>query len=150
MNCHWSPISHIVRRWAEMTLLHVNICLKLRWSPIPHTVCRWAEKALGRLHICTEYQNFCWSPIPRTFCRCEEMALVRLQICTYLSKPSLVIYTSHRLYMSKKSMVRCYCAHTFYRFAEKLWWDFTYAQTHLKLRWPSIPHKISKERSGEI
>ena len=84
------------------------------WSPIPYTVCRWVEKALVRLHICADslepsiynYYSYLES--------CCEIAHMHWLILTFSGHIYSILFVDEQ---------------------RKLWWDCTYAQAHLNLRW---------------
>ena len=95
-------------------------------------------------------------------CSWAKTALVRLHICTDSSEPSLINYTSHIMKLRNKRSGETAQLHTLiWNFADqlflifwRLWWDCTYAQSHLNLCWriTRITHAfvlLSNENSGE-
>ena len=109
----------------ETSLVH-----SLLWAFAGHLcsicLCMWAEKILTRLHLCSLLWAFSGHLCSICLCMWAGETLRRLHLCTVSSEPSLVTYAQYF----------CVCEQ------ERLWRDYTCAQSPLSLRWSLKLHIV--------
>ena len=111
--------------WRDCTYAQTH--LNLRWPTVPHNFVKLSNGNSGETaHMHRLIWTFAGQLYLIILCSWAVKALVRLHICTDSSEPSLANCTSSFCEVEQW----------------KLWWDYTYAQTHLNLRWPTVPHNF--------